>query len=47
MRWAGHVACMGRKGMYSGFGAENMKKIDRLKNLGVNGSMVLKEILKK
>jgi hypothetical protein len=28
MRWAGHVACMGRRGMHTAFWWESQKEID-------------------
>jgi hypothetical protein len=30
MRWAGHVARMGRREVYTGFGLENLKERDHL-----------------
>jgi hypothetical protein len=36
----------GRKNAFK-FGGENLKEIDHSKDLGPNGSIVLKEILKK
>jgi hypothetical protein len=46
MRWAGHVACMGRGEMYTGFWWANLRKRDHLKDPGIDGNK-LKWIFRK
>jgi len=45
MRWAGHVARMGREEVYTGFCWGNLRERDHLKDPGVDGSITLKWIL--
>jgi hypothetical protein len=45
MRWAGHVARMGRKGMNRGYWWESQKKRDHWEDLDVGGWTILKWIL--
>jgi hypothetical protein len=40
MRWAGHVACMGRREVYAGF------RVETEEELGIGDSITLKWILK-
>jgi hypothetical protein len=42
VRWAGHVARMGRRGMHRRFWRENQKETDRQEGLDVGGRIVLK-----
>jgi hypothetical protein len=47
MKWAGHVACMGRGGMRTGFGWESRKERHQWEDLDVGGDnikMDLREI---
>ena len=41
MRWAGHVACMGRGEAYTGFWWGNLRERDRLGDPGVDGRIIL------
>jgi len=41
MRWAGHVACMGRREVYTGFWWGNLRERDRLGDPGIVGSIIL------
>jgi hypothetical protein len=47
MRWAGHVARMGRIGIHVGFWWENQKERGNLENLYIGGRIILKWILEK
>ena len=42
MRWAGHVARMGRGEAYTGFWWRNLRVRDRLGDLGVDGKITLR-----
>ena len=46
MRWAGHVAHMGRGEVHTGFWLENLKERECLEDPGVNGMIILKLIFK-
>ena len=46
MRWAGHVAHMGRE-VYSGFWWGNLKERDHLEDSGVDGRIILRWIFRK
>jgi hypothetical protein len=47
MRWAGHVAGMGRKGKHIGYWCESQKKRDHEEDQDVGGWIILKWILEK
>jgi hypothetical protein len=47
MRWAGHVACMGRRGMHIGFLWQSQKERDHYEDLDVGGRIILKWILER
>jgi hypothetical protein len=42
MRWAGHVANIGRVEMHTGFGWRNLRKTALFEDQGVDGRIVLK-----
>jgi hypothetical protein len=42
MRWAGHVARMGRGEVHTGFWWGNLRERDHLKEPGVDGRIILK-----
>jgi hypothetical protein len=44
MRWAGHVARVGRRGMYIGYRWESQKEKDHYEYLGVGGRIIQKWI---
>jgi len=44
MRWAGHVARMGRGGVYTGFWCGNLRERDHLEDPGLDGRIVLRWI---
>ena len=44
MRWAGHVAPMGRGEMYTGFWWGNLRDRDHLEYPGVDGKIILRWI---
>jgi hypothetical protein len=46
IRWAGHVARMGREEAYAGFWWGNLKKIDHLRDAGVHGRIILRWIFR-
>jgi hypothetical protein len=45
IRWAGHVARMGRRGMHIGFWWESQKERDHREDLDVGGRIILEWIL--
>jgi hypothetical protein len=45
MRWAGHVAHMGRRGMRTGFSLENQNETDHQEVPDVGGRIIVKWIL--
>jgi hypothetical protein len=47
MRWAGHVAFMGRGQVLTGFWWGNLRETDHLEDLGVDGSIILRSIFRK
>jgi hypothetical protein len=47
MRWAGHVARMGRRRMHTGYGWESQKERDHWEHLDVGGRIILIFILDK
>jgi hypothetical protein len=47
MRWAGHVARMGRRGMYIGYCWEIQKERDHWEDQDVGGWTILKLILER
>jgi len=47
MRWAGHVASMGREEAYTGFWLGNVRERDHLGDPGVDGRIILKWIFRK
>jgi hypothetical protein len=47
MRWEGHVVRWGRGKVYIGFWWGNIRERDNLKDLGIDGRIILKCILKK
>ena len=47
MRWAGHVARMGRGEAYTGFWWGNLRERDRLGDPGVDGRIILRWICRK
>jgi hypothetical protein len=42
IRWAGHVAHMGRRGMRKGFWWEGQKERDHTEDVGVGGRIIIK-----
>jgi len=47
MRWAGHVARMGRGEAYTGFWWGNLKERDHLGDPGIDGRIILRWIFRK
>ena len=47
MTWAGHVARMGRREVYTGFWWGNQRERDHLQDPGVDGRIILKWIFRK
>jgi len=47
MRWAGHVALMGREGMHIGYWRGNLRVRTHLGDPGVDRRIILKWILRK
>ena len=47
MKWAGHVARMGRGELHTGFWWGNLRERGHLEDLGVDGMIILKLIFKK
>jgi hypothetical protein len=47
IRWTGHVARMGRGGVYTGFWWGNMRERDHLGDRGVDGRIILTLIFRK
>jgi hypothetical protein len=47
MRWAGHVARMGKREVHTGFWWGDLRESDYLANPGVDGRIILKRIFKK
>ena len=47
LKWALHVERMGRTEMYTGFWRGNLKERDHLKDLGLDGRIILKWVLKR
>jgi hypothetical protein len=47
MRWAEHVAHIGRRGMHVGFWWESQKKRDQYEGLNIGGKIILKWILER
>jgi hypothetical protein len=47
MRWAGHVASMGKRAMHTGFWWGDMREGDHLGDPGVDGRIILEWIFKR
>ena len=47
MRWAGHVACIGRGQVHTGFWWGNLTERGLLEDTGVDGRIILKGIFRK
>ena len=47
MRWAGHVARIGRGGMYTGFWWRNLSGRDHLEDPGIDGRIIIRWIFRK
>jgi hypothetical protein len=47
MRWALNVACMRRVEVYTGFWWGNLREINKLEDLNVDGKIILKWIFNK
>jgi hypothetical protein len=47
MRWAGHIACMGRRRMHVRFWWEGQKERDHQEDMDVGGKIILKWILER
>jgi hypothetical protein len=47
MRWAGHVARTGRRGVYRVFVVGNLRKSDHFEDPGVSGKIILRWIFRK
>jgi len=47
MRWVGHMAPMGKRGMRTGFWQGNLKERDKLEDQSAGGKVILKWALKK
>jgi hypothetical protein len=47
MRWAGHVACIGKREVHTGFWWGDRKEGDHLGDPGVDGRIILKWISNK
>jgi len=47
MRWAGHVACMGRGEVHTGFWWGKLRERDHLEDPGVDGRIILRWIFRK
>jgi len=45
--WVGHVACMGRVKVYTGFWWGNMRERDHLEDPGIEGRIILRWIFRK
>jgi hypothetical protein len=46
MRWAGHVACMGKREVHTGFWWGDLREGDHLGDLGIDGRIISKWIFK-
>jgi len=47
MRWAGHVASMGKGEAYTGFWLGNLRERDRLEDPGADENIILRCIIRK
>ena len=47
LRWAGHVACMGKGDTHTGFWWENLRERENLEDPGVGERIILKQSLEK
>jgi len=47
MRWAGHVARMGRGEAYTGFWCGNLRERDQCGDPGIDGRIILRRIFRK
>jgi hypothetical protein len=47
LRWAGHVARMGRRGMHIGYWWESQKERDHWKDQGASGRAIIKWMLER
>jgi hypothetical protein len=42
LKWAGHVACIGKRKVHTGFWWGNLNEGDHLEGTGINGTIILK-----
>jgi hypothetical protein len=47
MKWAGHVACMGRREVYTGFWWEHLSERNHLEDHGLDGRIILRWMFRK